>query len=399
MPAMSIGVGTRLGAFQVIEPIGSGGMGDVYRALDTRLDRQVALKVLPAAVSGSAEYRLRLEREAKIIARINHPNICTIHDIGEENGLVYLVLECLDGATLQTIMERGVVPLPRLLSIAIEIADALDAAHSKGVVHRDIKPANIYITASGHAKVLDFGLATYEVEAVVSASVATAVFKSKTGTTVGTSGYMSPEQVLGRELDGRSDLFSLGIVLYRAATGKAPFSGKTAGEVADAILHKAPLPPSRLNPEIPSALEQIILKALEKDGDLRYRSAADMRADLRRVKRDSESSIEVPVTLAPPAPAPSRKQRFARTAVIAAMVALAAIVAVLLWQRKGGGQAPGPLSQRQLTANPADVPVFTAAISPDGKNLAYSDGTGFYIRLLETGETNPLKLPPGFCFR
>lgn len=392
---MSLAEGVKLGSFLIQEPIGSGGMGEVYRALDTRLDRHVAIKVLPAVLAGKADYRSRLEREAKILARINHSNICTLHEMGEEQGVVYLVFECLEGKTLQEHMQRGALPLDELVTIGMEIADALDAAHSKGVIHRDIKPPNIFITRTGHAKVLDFGLATYETDAVVTASVATASFKSISGTTVGTAGYMSPEQVLGRELDSRSDLFSLGIVLYRAATGSSPFRGATVGELSDAILHKAPAPPSRVNPAIPPALEQVILKALEKDPELRYRSAADMRADLRRVKRDSESSIEVPV--AAPTFARSRTKWLALGGVLALLAVVGVVAAV--WHSRSPASVVRAASLRQLTANPAEAPVYTAAISPDGKHLAYSDPNGFYIRLLETGETNPLKLPPGFCFR
>lgn len=392
---MSLAEGVKLGSFLIEEPIGSGGMGEVYRALDTRLDRHVAIKVLPAVLVGKADYRSRLEREAKILARINHPNICTLHEMGEEQGVVYLVFECLEGKTLHEHMQRGALPLDEVVNIGMEIADALDAAHSKGVVHRDIKPPNIFITRSGHAKVLDFGLATYETDAVGNASVATVSFKSISGTTVGTAGYMSPEQVLGRQLDNRSDLFSLGIVLYRAATGSSPFRGATVGELSDAILHKAPAPPSRVNPAIPQALEQVILKALEKDPELRYRSAADMRADLRRVKRDSESSIEVPV--AAPTFARSRTKWLALGGVLALLAVVGVLAAV--WHSRSPASMVRTASLRQLTANPAEAPVYTAAISPDGKHLAYSDPTGFYIRLLETGETNPLKLPPGFCFR
>jgi hypothetical protein len=224
--------------------------------------------------------------------------------------------------------------------------------------------------------------------------MATLTFGSAAGTTAGTAGYMSPEQVLGRELDGRSDIFSLGIVLYRAATGAAPFNGNTNGEISDAVVHKNPIPPTRINPAMPLALEQIILKALEKDLDLRYQSAAEMRADLRRVKRDSESAIDVPTT------ALGRPRRRLVWAGVAAAVLLAA-AGVGLWRYRAPGpvQPPGPAVQKQLTANPGDAPVFTAAISPDGKHLAYSDPTGFYIRLIESGETNQLKLPPGFCFR
>jgi len=392
---MSLAEGVKLGSFLIEEPIGSGGMGEVYRALDTRLDRHVAIKVLPAVLVGKADYRSRLEREAKILARINHPNICTLHEMGEEQGVVYLVFECLEGKTLHEHMQRGALPLDEVVNIGMEIADALDAAHSKGVVHRDIKPPNIFITRSGHAKVLDFGLATYETDAVGNASVATVSFKSISGTTVGTAGYMSPEQVLGRQLDNRSDLFSLGIVLYRAATGSSPFRGATVGELSDAILHKAPAPPSRVNPAIPQALEQVILKALEKDPELRYRSAADMRADLRRVKRDSESSMEVPV--AAPTFARSRTKWLALGGVLALLAVVGVLAAV--WHSRSPASMVRTASLRQLTANPAEAPVYTAAISPDGKHLAYSDPTGFYIRLLETGETNPLKLPPGFCFR
>jgi serine/threonine protein kinase len=394
---MPLAAGVRLGNYEVVAPIGAGGMGEVYRARDVRLDRQVAVKVLPARFAKDPEYRQRLEREAKIIARINHPNICTLHDIGEQDGLVYLVFECLEGTTLQARLDGGGITISELLALAIEIADALDAAHRKGIIHRDIKPANLFLTRSGHGKVLDFGLAKHGEQALLSASLPTATFESRMGTTVGTIGYMSPEQVLGREVDARSDLFSLGIVLYRAAAGTAPFVGGTSGEVGDAILHKAPLPPTHLNPSIPPALEQAILKALEKDPDLRYQSAAELRADLRRVKRDSESAIEVPV----PSAAELRKPRRTYLGIAMGALLLLALVAGGFWvaTRSRGPQRTRAVTERQLTANPGDTPVFTAAISADGEHLAYSDETGFYVRVLATGETDPLKLPAGFCFR
>jgi serine/threonine protein kinase len=369
-------------------------MGEVYRAHDRRLDRQVAIKVLAARYFEDPESRARLEREAKTIARINHPNICTIHDIGEQDGYVYLVFECLEGNSLETLLERGALDVPYLVSIALHVTEALEAAHSKGVIHRDIKPANIFVTASGHAKVLDFGLAKLHTMLLSSSNVATMTFDSKVGTTVGTAGYMAPEQVLGREVDARSDIFSLGVVLYRAATGVMPFPGKTTGEVADAILHKAPLGMVRIQPSIPPNFENIVLKALEKDPDLRYQSAAEMRADLRRLRRDSESSAEVRVENVRGKGASRRRLVYGLGALALAVVLLGAYVLKTSRHRPSG-----PLSHRQLTANPSEVPVFTAAISADGKHLAYSDANGFYIRIVDTGETNPLKLPPGFCFR
>ena len=393
---MAIKPGTRLGAFEILEAIGAGGMGEVYRARDTRLDRQVAIKVLASRYFADPESRLRLEREAKTIARLSHANICTLHDIGEEDGSVYLVFECLEGASLETLLAKGPVPFAQLLGYAIEMADALDAAHSKGIIHRDIKPGNIFLTREGHAKVLDFGLAKLISQAVQLRETDSTTFGSMTGTTVGTAGYMSPEQVLGRELDNRSDLFSLGIVLYRAAAGRSPFPGHTLGEINDAILHKHPIPPTRLDPGLPLAFEQTVLKSLEKDPDLRYQSAAEMRADLKRIKRDSESSMEVPVT-AVHKPATARPLR--KWAIAAAAILAVGIAALLLYRGSRRPLPSGPIAQRQLTANPAEMPVYTAAISPDGKHLAYSDATGFYIRIIDSGETNPLKLPAGFCFR
>jgi eukaryotic-like serine/threonine-protein kinase len=385
--------GSQVGYFEILGTLGAGGMGEVYRALDRRLDRQVAIKVLAARYFEDPESRARLEREAKSIARINHPNICTIHDIGEQDGFVYLVFECLEGASLEVMLDRGPLPLSQLVAVALHVTEALEAAHAKGVIHRDIKPANIFVTPSGHAKVLDFGLAKLHTKLVSSSNVATMTFDSKTGTTVGTAGYMSPEQVLGRDVDARSDIFSLGVVLYRAATGVMPFPGKTTGEVADAILHKAPVPMARLAPAIPAGFENIVLKALEKDAELRYQSAGEMRADLRRLRRDSESSAEVHVHEGRP---PTSNRAVVYGLGVAAL-AIVMLGAYFLQARRHPSR--GPLSHRQLTANPSEVPVFTAAISADGKHLAYSDANGFYIRIVDTGETNPLKLPPGFCFR
>ncbi|HUQ49740.1 MAG TPA: serine/threonine-protein kinase [Terriglobales bacterium] len=391
---MAIKPGTRLGVFEIVGLIGAGGMGEVYRALDTRLDRQVAIKVLGPRHFTDLESKQRLKREAKTIARITHANICTLHDLGEQDGLVYLVFECLDGASLETLLAKP-IPFAQFLGYAIEIADALDAAHHKGVIHRDIKPGNIFITQEGHAKVLDFGLAKLLSEAVQDSNIATTTFGSSTGTTVGTAGYMSPEQVLGRDLDNRSDLFSLGIVLYRGVTGTSPFPGHTLGEISDAVLHKHPILPSRLNPALPLGFEQIVLKALEKDPELRYQSAAELRADLKRIKRDSESSMEVP-TSSVSRPAATHMRKWA---VAAAVLITLGIASVVLTRGQREKVASGPVKQRQLTANAAEVPVYTAAISPDGKHLAYSDPTGFYIAILNSGETHALKLPPGFCFR
>lgn len=392
---MTINPGTRLGVFEIVGLIGAGGMGEVYRARDTRLDRLVAVKVLGPRHFADLESKLRLEREAKTIARITHANICTLHDIGEQDGIFYLVFECLDGACLENLLAKP-LPFAQFLGYAIEIADALDAAHHKGVIHRDIKPGNIFITQDGHAKVLDFGLAKLSSKAMPGSDSKTTIFGSSTGTTAGTTGYMSPEQVLGRDLDNRSDLFSLGIVLYRGVTGTPPFTGHTVGEISDAVLHKHPIPPTRLNPALPPAFEQTVLKALEKDPDLRYQSAAEMRADLKRIKRDSESSMEVPVSSGPkPAAVPSR-----RTWGVVATLLIPLVIAFFLLINKQREQAIlGPIKQRQLTANAAEVPVYTAAISPDGKHLAYSDPTGVYIAILNSGETHALKLPPGFCFR
>jgi serine/threonine protein kinase/Tol biopolymer transport system component len=422
-------IGKKVSHYRVLEILGGGGMGVVYKAEDLKLGRRVALKFLPEELARDPLALERFEREARAASALEHPNICPVYEFGEHEGQPFIAMQLMEGQTLREFITTPLTPGPspqgetltsdfepspfgpfgrgwpmlptgRVLDLAIQIADGLEAAHSKGIIHRDIKPANIFITTRGEVKILDFGLAKLQGSGVgghgLEAEPATSLIPNpksltpdltRTGVKMGTAPYMSPEQVSGEKLDARSDLFSFGLVLYEMATGKVAFVGKTVVDVYDAIVNRTPAPPRDLNPAIPSKLEEIISKAMEKDPGLRYQRAAELGADLKELQHDIDSGHAVAVLGAAPTRRRTLPLMFATAALVLGTVA---VIALFSGRHR---RASAELSERQLTANPPEDFVTAAAISPDGRYMAYYDQTGLYLRSSDSGETRAVSVP------
>src|SRR6266852_2091645 len=382
---MPLAPGTKLGPYEITTPLGAGGMGEVYRARDTRLERTVAIKILPAQLSSDPVRKQRFEREAKTISGLNHPHICVLYDVGHQDGMDYLVMECVEGETLAKRLEKGPLPLEQVLRFGMQTADALDKAHRSGVVHRDLKPGNIMLTGTG-AKLLDFGLAKPVAPLASAATITAAATRqspvTEQGTIVGTFQYMSPEQVEGKELDGRSDIFSLGAVLYDMLTGRRAFEGKSQLSVASAILEKEPAPIGSVKPLTPPALDHAIRRCLAKETERRWQSAADLAGELQWI---AEAGSQAGV----PAPLVSRRKVRDRLAwSVAALLAVALAPVAFLHLREKPPAPPAPVRFQIPPPEKSGIEYFK--LSPDGRLLAFTTDRRLWIRSLDTLQALPL---------